>query len=150
MVRSCQNRHNYEILTCKHCSHLHLYFLCWFYLQHRRYSIHLAQRQETQNSLKVVVKPTEMLNSPLHLHSLAASTTIHMWEFSSIGSPIWIQISQFIFYSWIWTDFSYFRLIITDSLHSANPYQNLTLTSFPHMELKISLLCSGLISMTLV
>ncbi|XDV44100.1 hypothetical protein PO909_012439 [Leuciscus waleckii] len=36
-------------------------------------------------------------------------------------------------------------LIITDSLHSANLYQNLSLTTFPKMEQKISLLRSGLI-----
>ncbi|XP_050980074.1 hepatitis A virus cellular receptor 1-like isoform X5 [Labeo rohita] len=60
------------------------------------------------------------LPSPLHLHTLIALTAAYM-------------------------------LIITDCLHSTNLYQKLILlTNFPHMEMKITLLRSGLNLMTLV
>ncbi len=76
-----------------------LYFLCWFFQQSWRYSIHSARRQETQNDSLITIKAMIMFPSPLHFLSLAAHTTTHMWESSFIARLNMntnVVISQFI------------------------------------------------------
>lgn len=71
----CWDHHNYEILSCKNCLHLHWYF--YFYLFFCGHSvISTAKRpQETLKFLNMLAKPINLMPFPLHLRTLDTNTT---------------------------------------------------------------------------
>ncbi len=149
MVHLCRNRNNYE--ACKNCSLVFFVFILWsapaiFY----PFGAAAGDTQHLEinyDSSYLVTFSTPFVYFGRTYNAIYVRIQFYCQSHMNAN----LVICQFILYCCIWTDLFYFRLIITDFLHLTNLYQKLILlTLFPHMELKITLLRSGLTLMTLV